>query len=140
MISTWRTKKCPTGEQKIKGTDRVVAVTDSIMAAGLPDGNYKLGVNDVIVKDGDARLASADVRAGSTLTHHQALQNLLQFTGRPLADILPLFTENPAKVIGVSDHKGFIETGMDADVVLLDRALDVAAVYVGGIDILPECL
>ena len=36
---------------KIKGLDRVIAVTDSIMAAGLPDGNYKLGVNDVVVVD-----------------------------------------------------------------------------------------
>ena len=40
-----------------KGWDRVVAITDSIMAAGLPDGNYKLGVNDVVVADGDAKLA-----------------------------------------------------------------------------------
>ncbi len=53
---------------KCKGYDRVMAVTDSIMAAGLPDGKYKLGVNDVTVKDGDARLTETDVRAGSTLT------------------------------------------------------------------------
>lgn len=53
---------------KSKGWDRVVAITDSIMAAGLPDGNYKLGVNDVVVEDGDAKLASTGVRAGSTLT------------------------------------------------------------------------
>src|SRR5699024_7218309 len=39
---------------RCKGLDRVVAITDSIQAAGLPDGNYKLGVNDVVVKDGDA--------------------------------------------------------------------------------------
>ena len=53
---------------KIKGLDRVIAVTDSIMAAGLPDGNYKLGVNDVVVVDGDAKLVSDGTRAGSTLT------------------------------------------------------------------------
>ena len=39
---------------KMKGMDRMVGITDSIMAAGLPDGNYKLGVNDVVVVDGDA--------------------------------------------------------------------------------------
>ena len=59
---------------KCKGWDRVIAITDSIMAAGLPDGNYKLGVNDVVVRDGDAVLASNGVRAGSTLTLAQALE------------------------------------------------------------------
>ena len=49
---------------KVKGLDKVVAITDSIMAAGLPDGRYKLGVNDVIVEDGDAKLENG-VRAGS---------------------------------------------------------------------------
>lgn len=41
---------------KTKGLERVVAVTDSIMAAGLPDGEYRLGVNEVVVIDGDAKL------------------------------------------------------------------------------------
>ena len=57
---------------KVKGLDRVVAITDSIMAAGLPDGKYKLGVNDVVVEDGDAKLAENGVRAGSTLTQNVA--------------------------------------------------------------------
>ena len=48
------------------------------MAAGLPDGEYKLGVNDVVVVDGDAKLASTGVRAGSTLTLAQALRNIMR--------------------------------------------------------------
>ena len=48
---------------KMKGLDRVVAITDSIMAAGLPDGYYKLGVNDVVVVDGDAKLVVGNSRA-----------------------------------------------------------------------------
>ena len=86
---------------KAKGLDKVVAVTDSIMAAGLPDGNYKLGVNDVVVKDGDAKLAGKENRAGSTLTTGKALKNLLSFTGKSLEEILPLLTENPARLLGV---------------------------------------
>ena len=58
---------------KIKGPEHLIAITDSIMAAGLPDGDYKLGVNDVVVKDGDAKLKSNGVRAGSTLTQNRAL-------------------------------------------------------------------
>lgn len=117
---------------KTKGLDRVIAVTDSIMAAGLPDGNYKLGVNDVVVKDGDAKLADTGVRAGSTLTMDVALRNLLEFTGGSLEEILPLLTENPARLLGIYDRKGSIETGKDADLVVLDDANRIAEVFVNG--------
>lgn len=117
---------------KAKGLDKVVAVTDSIMAAGLPDGNYKLGVNDVVVEDGDAKLASNGVRAGSTLTTGQAFKNILSFTGRPAEEILGLLTENPAKLIGVFDKKGSIEDGKDADLVILDDDNNVVDTFVMG--------
>lgn len=117
---------------KTKGLDRVVAITDSIMAAGLPDGNYKLGVNDVVVVDGDAKLASNGVRAGSTLTTGQALKNIMAFTGRPIEEVLQLLTENPAKLIGVFDKKGSIAEGKDADLVVLDEDNNVADTFVMG--------
>lgn len=117
---------------KVKGLDRVVAITDSIMAAGLPDGKYKLGVNDVVVEDGDAKLAENGVRAGSTLTQNVALKNLLAFTGKRLEEIIPLLTENPAKLIKVYDTKGSIADGKDADLVVLDAENDIADVFVGG--------
>lgn len=117
---------------KVKGLDKVVAVTDSIMAAGLPDGNYKLGVNDVVVEDGDAKLASNGVRAGSTLTTGQAFKNLLAFTGRPAEEVLKLLTENPAKLIGVFDKKGSIAEGKDADLVILDDENNVIDTFVMG--------
>ena len=117
---------------KTKGLNRVVAVTDSIMAAGLPDGKYKLGVNDVVVEEGDAKLADTGVRAGSTLTQNVALLNLLKFTGRPLAEILPILSENPAKLIGIYDRKGSIEDGKDADLVLLDEENKISEVFVMG--------
>lgn len=116
---------------KVKGLDRVIAVTDSIMAAGLPDGEYRLGVNNVFVKDGDARLADG-TRAGSNLTQNVALKNLLEFTGRPLGEIIPLLTENPARLINVFDKKGSIENGKDADLVILDENNNVADVFVLG--------
>ncbi len=119
-----------------KGWDRVVAVTDSIQAAGLPDGRYRLGVNDVVVHDGDATLAGSGVRAGSTLTADQALRNLVRFTGQPPETVLPLLTENPARLLGLAE-KGRIAPGCDADLVLLDDALRVRATWVGGAKVYP---
>lgn len=118
---------------KTKGTDRVVAITDSIMAAGLPDGKYHLGVNEVVVEEGDAKLASDGTRAGSTLTQDTALRNLLAWTGRPVEELLPLLTENPARLIGVFDRKGSIADGKDADLVLLDGENRVEQVFLGGV-------
>ena len=117
---------------KTKGLDRVVAITDSIMAAGLPDGNYKLGVNDVVVVNGDAKLADGGSRAGSTLTTGRALQNLLAFTGKSVEEILPLLTENPAKLIGVDNQYGYIREGLEANFVILDETCKVAATFVKG--------
>jgi N-acetylglucosamine-6-phosphate deacetylase len=117
---------------KTKGLDRIIAITDSIMAAGLPDGKYKLGVNNVIVKDGDAKLEEDGTRAGSTLTQNIALKNLLAFTGRPLEEVLPLLTENPARLIGMYDKKGSISDGKDADIVILDEWNDIFEVFVQG--------
>ena len=88
-------------------------------------GNYKLGVNDVVVRDGDAVLASNGVRAGSTLTLAQALRNIVAFTDHPVQDVIPLMTANPAKALRMDDRKGSIEVGKDADMVLLDDALNV---------------
>ncbi|MBQ8081787.1 MAG: amidohydrolase family protein, partial [Clostridia bacterium] len=101
-------------------------------AAGLPDGQYKLGVNDVIVENGDARLAVGSSRAGSTLTMIRALRNILAFTGAPLEKALPLLTENPARLLGIDGRTGSLAPGKDADIVLLDSALRVRATYVAG--------
>ena len=115
---------------KAKGYDRVLAITDSIMAAGLPDGNYKLGVNDVIVEDGDAKLPNG-VRAGSTLTLAQALRNLMKFTGQNTETVVPLMTANPARLMGWTG-KGEIALGKDADLALLDQDAQVVRTIVGG--------
>ena len=115
-----------------KGTDRIVAITDSIMAAGLPDGEYKLGVNDVVVENGDAKLKSDGTRAGSTLTTLRAYRNLLKFTGRTEEEILPLLTENPAALIGLDSEIGSLEKGKAADILLLDEQNHISKVIIEG--------
>lgn len=117
---------------KTKGIDKVVAVTDSIMATGLPDGNYKLGVNDVVVVDGDAKLANGGTRAGSTLTTINALKNLMKFTKRPLEEVIVLLTKNPATMLGLYDQIGSIAVGKYADLVVLNKDNDVINTFVQG--------
>ncbi|MCM1533238.1 MAG: N-acetylglucosamine-6-phosphate deacetylase [Corallococcus sp.] len=103
---------------KVKGIDKVIGVTDSIMATGLADGNYKLGVNDVTVSNGDAMLTGTDVRAGSTLDAYTGLANVVSYTGLPLAEAIKLWTVNPARMVGLSRRIGTIEVGKDADFIL----------------------
>lgn len=117
---------------KCKGLDRIVAITDSIMAAGLPDGDYHLGVNEVVVENGDAKLKQGGTRAGSTLTQDTALKNMLKWLPYTLEEILPTLSENPAREMGLWDRKGSIETGKDADLVLLDEDANVTHVFARG--------
>ncbi len=117
---------------KCKGLHRIVAITDSIMAAGLPDGDYHLGVNEVVVKDGDAKLKYGGARAGSTLTQDRALKNMLKWLPNTLEEIIPTLTENPAREMNLWDRKGSLEDGKDADVVLLDEKANIVHVFVRG--------
>lgn len=117
---------------KAKGLDKAVAITDSIMAAGLPDGEYKLGVNDVVVVDGDAKLKEGGVRAGSTLTLAQAYRNLLKFTGRTEEEILPVLTKNPSEMLGVYNELGSIEEGKAADILIMDADRQICTTIVRG--------
>lgn len=108
---------------KSKGPKRLIMVTDSIMAAGLSDGIYD-GFIKVIVKDNDAKLENG-MRAGSVLTAINAIKNVIKYTGMKLEQVLPMMTENPAKLLNIYDKKGSIERGKDADMILVNKSLDV---------------
>ncbi|MEG0502628.1 MAG: N-acetylglucosamine-6-phosphate deacetylase [Cellulosilyticaceae bacterium] len=117
---------------KAKGIDKAIAVTDSIMAAGLEDGNYKLGVNDIVVIDGDAQVAGTGVRAGSTLTMDKATRNLMRFSKRPLEEVSRFLSTNPATMLGIEGSKGDIAVGKDADLVILSQEYSVIYTIING--------
>lgn len=116
---------------KAKGVERVVAITDSIMAAGLPDGYYKLGVNDVVVEKGDAKLVENGTRAGSTLTLIRALKNIVSWTGYPVAKAVRMMSQTPAELMGW-ENRGRIAVGMEANLVLVDEEYHVLATFARG--------
>ena len=66
------------------------------------------------------------------MTTGQALKNVLAYTGRSLQEIIPMFTENPAKLIGVYDKIGSLNPGKDADFLILDEENSVKSTYVKG--------
>ena len=115
----------------VKGPQGVILITDSISAAGMPDGAYSFTGMPVTVKDGAARLADGTL-AGSTLTMERALLNLMKATGRPLSELIVCSSLNAARAICVDDHKGQIKPGYDADLVLVDQNLQVQLTMVEG--------
>ena len=117
---------------QIKGSNGTVLMTDAMRATGLPDGNYELGGQHVIVTGGAARLETG-VLAGSTLTMDAAVRNMVKFAGIPLHEAISMASSTPARLIGLADRKGRIEPEMDADIVLLDaETLQVRATLVMG--------
>ena len=84
---------------RCKGAERAVAITDAMEAAGMPDGEYSLGGQKVIVKDGAARLENGTL-AGSVLTMPQALHNLIHRYGATPVAACAMCTSTPAESIG----------------------------------------
>ncbi|NGQ94889.1 N-acetylglucosamine-6-phosphate deacetylase [Brevibacillus sp. SYP-B805] len=116
---------------RICSPEQIMLITDAMRAAGLQDGVYELGGQEVTVKGNEARLAGG-VLAGSLLTLDAALANLMRFAGMPLEQAIRHVTLNQAEKLGIADRKGSIAPGKDADLVLLSDDLRVLATWVEG--------
>lgn len=117
---------------RAKGVGGLRLVTDAISAAGLRDGEYRLGEAPVVVRDGCATLAGGDVIAGSTLTMDAALANAVRFLGVTVEEAVTLGSADPAALLGLADRKGAIAVGWDADLVVLDEDLRTCSTMMGG--------
>lgn len=115
---------------RAKGLDSAVLITDGISATGMGDGRYMLGSFEVEVK-GD-RAEAHGVLAGSVLTLDRAVRNAMKFAGLKLHEAVRLATLNPAKVIGLSDRKGRIAPGADADFAVLNSSGEVMRTIIAG--------
>jgi len=111
---------------KAKGTNKIILITDSMMAAGLSDGEYTLSGQKVKVKNGIASLPDGTL-AGSTLTLNKAIYNMVYKVGVTLQDAVKMATFNPARALGFIG-KGSIEVGNDAELVIFDENINILRV------------
>jgi len=117
---------------KAKGVERVVLVSDSMPFAGFPDGVYDIMGFKIELKNGISTLPTGQI-AGSTITLDRSLRIVTSEVGVAVQDAVMMATVNPARVIKVDNHKGSIEKGKDADLVLLNkRDLSVYATIIKG--------
>ncbi|MEV5124253.1 N-acetylglucosamine-6-phosphate deacetylase [Streptomyces decoyicus] len=113
------------------GAGRVAFITDAMGAAGMNDGMYPLGPMRVEVKDGVARISegpTAGSIAGSTLTLDRAFQRAVTVDGLTVDQAVQALSATPARLLGIDDRTGSLQTGKDADLVVLDAAYDLVGV------------
>lgn len=113
-----------------KGAEGVLLVTDGIAATGMPDGTYRLGTFEVTVAGGVCRNREGRL-AGSTLTLARAVRHMASL-GVPLIEAVRMATVQPSRRIGAAGRKGTLQTGADADLVVLTPKLEVAKVMTRG--------
>lgn len=113
---------------KLFGAERMILISDSIRATGLPDGEYELGGQMMIVKNGTAR-TSGGALAGSTSTLLECVKKAIEF-GIPEKDAFRMASQTPAELIGVK--KGIIKEGYDCDLIIVDENNELCDVIIGG--------
>lgn len=115
---------------RLFGPERVVLISDTMRAAGMPDGDYTLGGQDVKVKGKLATLADGTI-AGSVTDLMSCMRTAVGF-GIPLADAVRATAVNPAQVLGIYGRYGSLEPGKMANIVVLDSGLNVRDVFFRG--------
>jgi N-acetylglucosamine-6-phosphate deacetylase len=116
---------------RAKGPGRTALVSDAVSAAGLPDGEHRLGAEKVLVKGGRSHLESGAL-AGSTIRLCDAVRYAVETVGFPVTEAIEMASSTPARIIGVVDRKGRLAPGMDADLTVLGRDYAVLLTMVGG--------
>ena len=115
---------------KIKGVERTCLITDALACA---DSDSKEAFDPrVIIEDGVCKLADHSALAGSVATMDRLIRTVVQKAEIPLEDAVRMASETPARIMGVYDRKGSLQRGKDADIQILDKDLNVRAVWAMG--------
>lgn len=122
---------------KCIGVDRLSLITDSLRAAGMDvkestSGSLSHG-QKVIIEDGIAKMPDRTCFAGSIATADRLVRTIWKETGASLQDSIRMMSLNPSRILGISDTKGSLEKGKDADIVLFDENVNIKSVMYRGI-------
>ncbi|PIS27683.1 MAG: N-acetylglucosamine-6-phosphate deacetylase [Candidatus Marinimicrobia bacterium CG08_land_8_20_14_0_20_45_22] len=122
---------------RILGKERCICITDGIQAMGLPDGRYIYNGKEYESKNGAATYLDGTL-IGTALSVFEIAKRFMRFTGCDLKTAIDTVTIHPAKLLGIDDRKGSLETGKDADIVLLNPDLSVWKTIIGGKVFIPS--
>jgi N-acetylglucosamine-6-phosphate deacetylase len=121
---------------KFKGPDRLALVTDCNRALDMPDGPYMMGPLDggepVLKGDGVGLMPNGAALASSVVGMDHCVRTFQRLTGAPLVEVIRMATLTPARIAGVDNELGSIAPGKRADLLVLDRDLNVRQVYLAG--------
>lgn len=125
---------------KSKTIDKLCLITDSMRGAGLPEGARPLlgslkNGQDTIIQDGVAMLPNLKAFAGSVCTADRCVRTMYKDVGLSLPVAVSMITRNPAKLLGISDQKGRLLPGMDADICIFDENINILTVFVDGSEV-----
>ncbi|BDU67559.1 MAG: N-acetylglucosamine-6-phosphate deacetylase [Candidatus Tyloplasma litorale] len=116
---------------KIKPLDKIMIITDSAPPKGMPDGDYKFGELDIYKEGNTIKTKLDDVFAGSIATMHQCFKNMIKFTGCSLKSASIMSSTNQAEYLGIK-NLGDIKKGYLADILILDKKLEIVKTIVNG--------
>ena len=117
---------------RMMGEERMILISDSMRATGMPDGQYTLGGLDVNVVGNRATLVSDGALAGSATNLMDCMRTAVKKMGIPFETAVACATINPAKSLGEYENYGSITEGKKANVVLLDDELNLKMVIKDG--------
>lgn len=115
---------------KIKGVERTCLITDALACAA-SDSQVAFDPR-VIIEDGVCKLSDRSALAGSIATMDRLIRTCVNMAGIPLTDTIRMASETPARVMGIYDRKGSLQRGKDADVLVLDKELNLLKVFAMG--------
>lgn len=115
---------------RCKGVDNITMISDSGVFAGLGDGEYIVDGRKRYVRDGLCLADDNKTIAGSTKTLYDGVKNMFSLGYSP-AEIAVMASVNPARACG-DTTRGSLEAGKRADIVVLDKNFNIAAVFLGG--------
>ena len=116
---------------KCKSADNIVLITDSIITAGVEKGKYNFAGKEVYIENGVAKHKNG-VIAGSTVTMIDMFKNMVQKWGVPIENCIKMATSNPSRVLRISHKKGSISCGKDADIIIIDKKMNLLITIVEG--------